>query len=47
MLTGLAVDGEVAVVDKLTSLAAGLGVAQTIDSVVQSALDKHQQVFSQ
>ena len=42
----LAVDGEVAVVDELTSLAAGLGKAQTINRVVQSALDQAQKVLT-
>ena len=36
----LAVDGEVAVVDQLTSLTAGGGKAQTVNDVVQTALDQ-------
>ena len=39
----LAVDGEMTVVDKLTGLTTGVGKAQTIDHVVEAALDEAQQ----
>ncbi len=39
----LAVDGEVAVVDKLSGLTAGVCKAETVDDVVQTALDQAQQ----
>ena len=39
----LAVDGVVAVVDQLTSLAAGGGKAQTVHNVIQTALNEAQQ----
>ena len=42
----LAVDGEVTVVDQLTSLAAGVGQTQTEHNVVQTAFQDCQQVFA-
>ncbi len=41
-----AVDGEVAVADQLTRLAAGHCKAQTVNNVVQTALEEAQQVLT-
>ena len=42
----LAVDGDVAVADKLTSLRTGGGQAQAVDDIVQAALEQGQQVVA-
>ena len=41
-----AIDGEVTVVDQLTGLTAGVSEAQTVDNIVQSALNQSQQVVT-
>ena len=42
----VAVNGEVAMVHQLASLAAGVGKAQTVNNIVQSALNQSQQVVT-
>ena len=42
----VAIDGKVAMVHQLASLAAGVGEAQTIHNIVQTALDQGQQVVT-
>ena len=42
----VAVDGKVAMVDQLASLTAGVGKAQTINNIIQSALHVGQQHFT-
>ena len=45
-VNAVAVDGEVAMVHQLASLATGVGKAQTVDNIVQSTLNQSQQVVT-